>query len=344
MPGLPLRGRRPQDADRSGESEFMSMPLMPGRCREWVLALSFCGLVLLTACKRDQIDPDAPAAEPVAALRQLARHVADNDLVGYAQASVPPAQYDRLQAAWAQGRSRWPLTELPLDGQFLPMMAALSRPDAPQRLQRAFDAQIAGQAAGVRQAAHSMGLFGVQYLRNQSDYSDTERAHYTQVVDALSRWAAAAPLTDKQRARTTITLLTATARTAALSTEDQLQAAGMEGSLRRLGPFAKAFKTALASYGLSLDTALTELRGELVSQQGDTAVVRIQYPLAGEQIDAQVRMTRREGHWYVTRTLEDTDALLRAAEAAQAEHDAAKAAEAEAAAAVKDDASAPAKP
>jgi len=55
-------------------------------------------------------------------------------------------------------------------------------------------------------------------------------------------------------------------------------------------------------------------------------------------------MTRRDGHWYVTRTLEDTDALLQAADAAQAEHDARQAAEAEAAAAVKDDASASAKP
>jgi hypothetical protein len=328
----------------------MSMPLMPGRYRPWVLSLSLCGLVLLAGCKRDRIDPDAPAAEPVAALQQLVRHVADNDLLGYARASVPPAQYARLQAAWAEGHSRWPLTDLPLDGQLLPMMAALSAADAPQRLQRSFDAQIAGQATGVRQAAHSMGLFGVQYLRNQTDYSEAERAHYSQVVDVLSRWAAAAPLTDKQRARTTITLLTATARTSGLSTDAQLQAAGMEDSLRRLAPFAKAFKTALASYGLSLDAALTGMRGELVSEQGDSAVVRIQYPLAGEQIEAEVRMTRRDGHWYLARTLEETDALLQAADAAtaaataQAEHDALQAAEAEAAAAVKDGASAPAKP
>jgi hypothetical protein len=328
----------------------MSMPLMPGRYRPLVLSLSLCGLVLLSACKRDRIDPDAPAAEPVAALQQLARHVADNDLLAYAKASVPPAQYARLQAAWADGHSRWPLTDLPLDGQLLPMMAALSSPDAPQRLQRSFDTQIAGQATGVRQAAHSMGLFGVQYLRNQTDYTADERAHYSQVVDVLSRWAAAAPLTDKQRARTTITLLTATARTSGPSTDAQLQAAGMEDCLRRLGSFEKAFKTALASYGLSLDAALTGLRGELVSQEGDNAVVRIQYPLAGEQIEAQVRMTRRDGHWYLARTLEETDALLQAADAAtaaaaaQAEHDATVAAEAEAAAAVKDAAPSPAKP
>lgn len=328
----------------------MSMPLMPGRCRHWVLSLSLCAVVLLTACKRDAIDPDAPAAEPVAALQQIDRHVADNDLVGYARVSVPPRQYARLQAAWADGHSRWPLTDLPLDGQLLPMLAALSAPDAPQRLQRSFDAQIAGQATGVRQAAHSMGLFGVQYLRNQTDYSESERAHYSQVVDALSRWAAAAPLTDRQRAKTTITLLTATARSAGLSTDAQLQAAGMEETLRRLGPFARAFKTALASYGLSLDAALTGLRGEVMSQQGDTAVLRIQYPLAGEQIEAQVRMARRDGHWYLARTLEETDALLAAAdqaaaeEAAQAEHAGQLDADAEAAAQVKDGASAPAKP
>ncbi len=322
----------------------MCMPLMTGRSRQWVLSLSLCGLVLLGGCQRDRIDPDAPAPEPVAALRQLARHAADNDLLGYARASVPPAQYERLQVAWAQGHSRWPLTELPLQDQWLPMLAALSQPDAPQRLQRAFDTQLAGQASGMRQAANFIGVFGAQYLRNQNGYSDSERAHYTQVVNALSRWAAAAPLTDKQRARTTITLLTATARTTGLSTDTQLQEAGMEESLRRLGPFFKAFKTALASYGLSVDAALADLRGEVVSELGNDAVVRVQYPLAGEQIEAQVRMTRRDGRWYVARTLEDTDALLQAADAAQAEHDARQAAEAEAAVEVKDAAPAPAKP
>lgn len=325
----------------------MSMSSKSWQYRGHAFALTLCGLALLTACKGDRIDPDAPAAEPVAALQQLARHVAENDLVGYARASVPPAHYTRLDAAWAQGHSRWPLTELPLEGQLLPMLAALSQADAPQRLQRSFDTQIAGQATGVRQAAHSMGLFGVQYLRNQSDYTDAQRAHYSQVVDALSRWAAAAPLTDKQRAKTTITLLTATARTAGLSTDEQLQAAGMEGALRRLAPFFKAFKTALASYGLSLDGALTGLRGELVSLLGNDAVVRVQYPLGSEQIEAQVRMTRRDGHWYVSRTLEEADALLQAAEAAEAaeaEHDAAQAAEAEASVEVKDGARASATP
>ena len=322
----------------------MSMSLKSWQYRGHALALTLCGLALLSACKGDRIDPDAPAAEPVAALQQLARQLAENDLVGYARAAVPPAQYAQLEAAWAQGHSRWPLTELPLDGQLLPMLAALSRPDAPQRLQRSFDTQIAGQATGVRQAAHSMGLFGVQYLRNQTDYTDAQRAHYSQVVDALSRWAAAAPLTDKQRAKTTITLLTATARTTGLSSDERLQAAGMEGALRQLAPFFKAFKTALASYGLSLDGALTGLRGEVVSALGNDAVVRVQYPLGSEQIEAQVRMTRRDGHWYVTRTLEDADALLQAAQAAQAEHDASQAVEAEDAAEVKDGASAPAKP
>jgi len=322
----------------------MSMSSKSWQYRGQAMALVLCGALLLGACKGDRIDPDAPAAEPVAALQQLARHVVDNDLPGYARASVPPGDYAQLEAAWAQGHSRWPLTELPLDGQLLPMLAALSRPDAPQRLQRSFDAQIAGQAAGVRQAAHSMGLFGVQYLRNQTDYTDAQRAHYSQVVDALSKWAAAAPLTDKQRAKTTITLLTATARTTGLSTDAQLQAAGMEASLRRLAPFFKAFKTALASYGLSLDGALTGLRGEVVSQLGNDAVVRVVYPLAGEQIQAQVRMTRRDGHWYVSRTLEVAQAVLRAAQAMQAEHDARQHAEAEAAAQVKEGASAPAKP
>jgi len=58
------------------------------------------------------------------------------------------------------------------------------------------------------------------------------------------------------------------------------------------------------------------MRTGLSSQDGDHAVVHVQYPLAGHDIDLQVALQRRQGHWYLARTLAEVDAVLAAARAA----------------------------
>ena len=71
-----------------------------------------------------------------------------------------------------------------------------------------------------------------------------------------------------------------------------------------------------------LEASLAQLRTGLVEQKGDQATVRVQYPLAGKELDLEVQLQRREGHWYLARTLTEVEALLssaRAAEQARAE-------------------------
>ena len=283
----------------------------------WLL-LSLCVVGLATGCRRDTAELPGAQTGPASAVRQLARYLKDDDLVGYARAAVPPAQYTRLEAAWRAGDSRWPLSELPLHEKLPGILATLSAADAETRLQRAFKAQIAGQAAGVRQAAHSLGLFGVQYLRSQGDYSAEQRTHYVQLVTALSDWAMAAPLSDPKLAQSAIGSLTAVARATGLDSDAAFQQAGMSGSLQRLGPVLHGVKQVLASYGLSLDQSLTQLRAGLVVERGDQATVRMQYPLAGKELDIQVQMVRLDGRWYLAQTLAEVETVLAAATAAEA--------------------------
>jgi len=295
------------------------MPRRSSRSRSHLVFLSLCAVAVLAAgCRRPQEPLPGAATEPAAAVRQLVQHLHDNDLAGYARAAVPPAQYAELEAAWAQGHSRWPLDELPLHDKLPALLATLSAPDAETRLQRAFKAQLAGQAASVRQAAHSLGLFGEQYISHQGDYSDDERAHYVQLVKALSAWAQAAPLSDPKLAGSAIATLTTAARATGLDSDAALQQAGMTGSLQRLAPFVAASKQVLAGYGLSLDDSIAQLRTGLARQDGDRAVVHVQYPLAGQDIDLQVALERRQGRWYLARTLAEVDAVLAAARAAAA--------------------------
>jgi hypothetical protein len=57
----------------------------------------------------------------------------------------------------------------------------------------------------------------------------------------------------------------------------------MEGSLQQLAPFIHT-PAVLGSYGLGVDDALRSVRGELLSVEGDNALVRSGYDLAGREI------------------------------------------------------------
>ena len=282
-----------------------------GSVRSGLSCLILALAALLGGCGRPA-PPDLPgaASEPAGAVRQLAGHLRSNDLAAFARDALPPAEHARLAEAWRQDRSRWPLTELPLDDRLPAILGTLAAPGSEQRLRREFDRQFAGQDAALRDAARSLTLFGGQYLKQQGDYSAEERGHYVQVVAALGTWAGQAPLGERKHAYAAIDRLAAAARATGLASEDDLRQAGMEESLRRLGPFLAEAKAAVASYGLDLDRSLADLRTGLVEEDGDRATVRIHYPLAGSEIDTTVSLTRRDGHWYLTDYLDHAARLL----------------------------------
>ncbi|CEJ48824.1 conserved exported hypothetical protein [Xanthomonas citri pv. bilvae] len=289
----------------------MSLPTVrAGRFHSaaWLLLAALC----VSGCQRNQTAPALPGAkaEPAAAMQAMTLPLRRNDLVAYARIRVTPAQYTQLEASWCSGASRWPLTELPLPNEVGALLGSLSAPDAERRLQQAFDAQLAGQAQGIAQAAQSLGQFGVQYLRSRNDYQPEQRAHYVQLVDALSAWAATAPLADRPRAKASIADLTSAARATGITSDADLQRLGMEESLRRLGPFWETCKKVLERYDLSIDSSLYALRTGLIKQDADTAQVRLRYPLAAHDIDLNVALIKREGHWYQLQTQNEVQALL----------------------------------
>jgi hypothetical protein len=271
--------------------------------------LLVCG-VLLAACQRTPTPEAAPAAsKPAQAVRMLSRHLRDNDLQAFAHDAVPPALHTQLEAAWRDGRTRWPLDELPFDDRLPAMLRTLSAPGAESSLQRVFDKQFAGARTQIAGAAASLGVFGAQYIQQQGNYTAEERQHYAQLIQATSRWGMTAPLGDRTRAHAAIVELARAARRTGLASEADFRAAGLDDSLRRMGPLAAAFKQVLARYGLDLDASLDGMQVTLQQQTGDTARVRMRYRVGSQDIDTVVSVRRIDGRWYL-------DDYLRHAQAA----------------------------
>jgi len=292
----------------------MSARLLPSFSYRRGWSLTLCAAALLGGCVPRYGDDfkglDGPVSEPAAAIHRLAEHLRNDDLAAYAKAAIPARQYAELEQAWAQGYSRWPLTELPLSEHLPDLLASLSAENASAQLKTAFRTQIAGEAEGVRSTAQFISLWARLYLRQHEAYTPAERAHYQQIVTALTDWVQIAPLTDPWRANTVIARLTAAARSTSLNSDQALQKTGMSLSLIRLRPSFSAFKQALAEYGLSLNDTLSGLRTELIQQIDNQATVRVRYPLAGQNIDFQIKMEQRNGRWYPAQTLSEVDSLL----------------------------------
>jgi hypothetical protein len=258
------------------------------------------------------------ASTPARAVRILTRHLRDNDLEAFARDAVPPPLHRQLEAAWADGRTRWPLQELPFANRLPSMIASLSAPDAPVRLQQVFDQQFARQDRQIHGAVASLGVFGVQYVHERGNFSSDEREHYVQLMQAMASWGRQAPMGDAALARRAIAGLTVAARATGLASPDDFRAAGMAASLQRMGRFQAAFKHALAGYGLDLDADLDGMEASLQQQTGDSARVRMRYRLAGHPIDTVVTVRRVEGRWYVEDFLRHAEAAVAAPEVAVA--------------------------
>jgi hypothetical protein len=268
-------------------------------------------LGLLVACKRDAAPPMAGTnTRPAQAVRLLASRLRANDLVGFTRAAVPPALHQRLDAGWRDGRSRWPLDEAPLDERLPAMLAALSAPGSEARLQATFDRQFARADKELKAAAVSLGMFGMQYVRSEGDYSDAEREHHLQDIAALSRWGMTAPLADPPRARATIGQLAKAARSTGIDADEDFAKLGMEASLARLGPFLATLKQGFARYGLDLDATLDQVQATLLEQTGDSARVRLRYRLGDGEVDTVLALQRIDGHWYLRDYLRNAEASL----------------------------------
>lgn len=268
-------------------------------------ALMLVAAIAAASCQRAPAPVIQPTpTEPTQAVDQLIRDLRQNQLVAYARHAVPPELHARLDLAWKEGRTRWPLTELPLDDRLPAFVTALSAPDAEKQLLAVYRRQFSGASAELRSAAATLGLFATQYLRSEGDYSADERAHYVQLVGAIGRWGQRAPLGDLQRARQSIPLLVAAARQTGLAGgPERFQQLGMEPSLDRLGPFFARFKDVLRTYSLDVDAGLASARTTLIERDGDHARVRLQYTLAGQAIEAELAVERFDGHWYLTDAL-----------------------------------------
>jgi hypothetical protein len=276
---------------------------MTRRLPAWAL-LALLSLVLLGACRRDPPPAEAVTApgDPVAAVEGLADALRDNDLVRWSRLRLPPDLHARTEQLWVR---RQQLAEPPTAEdaeEYRKVMARLAAPDAETALLRdlepklrKFEGEIAGQWPLMQATAT---IFLNAAIQANAELSDLQKAHGTDVAATLLDWAQPALFTDRARARQAIAALSRTARELDLPTLEQARALPMLPALEKGGIAAKGIKEAAKAYGLDFDRSLEGVEAELVSSEGDTATVKVTYPLLDRTHSFEMDMVRVDGRWY----------------------------------------------
>ena len=287
---------------------------MTRRISAWALLALLSLALALGACRKDSPDAAQAPGDPVAAVEGLAKALRDNDLVRYSQLSLPPDLHARTESLW----NRRVAEAGPVDdadaAEYDKLMARLTAPQAEAELMRdlepklaKLEVEIAGQWPMMQATAM---IFLNAAIQANTELSAEEKAHGNEVVAGLMAWAQPSLFTDRARARTAVAALVQTAGELDLPTLAQARALPMVPAMEKGGIALAGIKRVTLAYGLDLDRALDGVKAELVSAQGDTARVKVSYPLLDETVSFEMEMIRRGDGWYSAQSVRDAEAEL----------------------------------
>lgn len=268
----------------------------------WRIALAGVLAVTLVGCGKKDVDEIPAVLEsitPALAVEQSAALVRANDLGGLFAHMLPPAELEQVKAHWRDGQE---MPDAEQREQFAQMMAQLNSPQAEELLWQQIEPQLRRYDEQYRAQLPVFVEMGRGWLRamlaESEDATEAEKRHAMEVVDALAEWLRNTPFGDRELMRETIGIIVATARDLDLHDLEQVRALEFDESMDKASQVFAASKQVLALYGLSIDRMLDSVQATTVSEDGDHAVVRVDYRLLDVPLTHEMAMERIDGRWY----------------------------------------------
>jgi hypothetical protein len=276
--------------------------------------LAFAGLTALSlaACQKEETAGESPAvtaeatANPADAISATAAKLKQGDVLAVIQMSVPPKHYDRMKAEWKAKVESDPVTDEDRV-EFAAMMEKLTASDAETKLFAEAEPELAKfetEMAAQMPLMIGMGQgFAMQAIQANEKLSEAQKKQAGDVVGAVSGWLQGVQFADRELAKQAIGKVAATARSLELKTLDEARALDFEPAMAKAG---------VAFNGLKLDETFDSVKTELVSQEGDTAKVKVNYQIFNQPLAFETDMVQIEGRWYGKDTVDQLEKELNA--------------------------------
>lgn len=272
-----------------------------------VLACASLFALALTACQKEDAAGETPAAQakatsnPADAITAAARKLKEGDVLAVVQLSVPPARYEKLKTEWKAKMAEDPPSEED-KLEFQGMMAKLTAPDAENAMMieaepdlAKFDTEIAPQLPmwiGMGQG------FAMQSVNANPDMTAEQKKQAGDVITAMVAWLQGVKLSDRALVRQAVGEAVSTARALDIKTLDEVRALEFEPAMAKFGVAFEGVKGILKVYGLDLNQTFDSVKASVVSETGDTAKVKVDYTLFGQQLSTVSDMVKIDDRWY----------------------------------------------
>lgn len=258
-------------------------------------------------------------ATPDAAVRGSITLLQAGDFKGMWKHNLPAADYAALRTGWSQHAGVVPTISAEDRARFNFAVHELTAPNAQANLYAALAPQLAAFDRQYHDQLPVMIKLGGAVLKNGLEQNPrldaAQKAQAAGLIDALTPWAAQAPWFDPTTAQRAVRVLVATARGLNLQSPEDLRDADFDTTMARLNLGYRGLKRLFGLYGLPLDTALDSARVSTVSNDGNQAVVRVDYTLLGKPLSTETTLVQEGGRWYSAALI---DAARRAAAPASA--------------------------
>lgn len=282
--------------------------------RPLAVALLGAGLATsLIACKKEEPAANKPAATsvaattPTAAVDALVAGLKSGDVKALVETMIPPTELEKVRKEWKERQQRPIKPEEAKE--FAENMAKLTAPGAEDQMfaelkpkLAEFDQQYGAQMpmwVGIGQN------FVNEAIKNNKELTPEQRDQATQTVNGLAKWAMETKFTDEARAKQAIALLCAGAREMNLKSLDEARKLDFDQALGKMSIALRQSKKLFEVYGLSMDQVLGTVKSEVVSQDANSAKVKISYTVFGIAVTGENEMVQENGRWYGKKFLED---------------------------------------
>lgn len=267
------------------------------------LAVSALFAASLVACSSSEApqDPAKATQDPAGAISASAQALKTGDILQTVRLVLPEDKFAEAKAKYEEGLKANPPSDED-KAQFAEAIAKFTADGAEDALMAELEPQLAmfdTQYAAQMPMMIGMGRgFAAQAIQQDATLTAEQKTEATAAIDALGNWLSGVKLSDRALVRQAVGEAVATARALKMSSLDELQTMSFEDMLGKAGVAFNGLKKIFKVYGFDLDATLDSMKTEIVSQEGDTAKVKVSYTLFGQNLSSQSEMMKVGERWY----------------------------------------------
>lgn len=256
-------------------------------------------LLLLGACRAPWDQAKADQAERDA--REILLTLQKPDMTSYRELSLPPPEWQTLQAQWPQIRQKMAL-DASEQKNFDKWLLRLTEPQAEAHLERDFKVKIKPLKAEIddkwplMQASLTLLLQG--WIDSNQQLSQSEKAHGKSLIKAIIEQMPAEWLLDAELRQRAFNQMVAIARDSGISNYQDYSSMGFDDFHGRLSIFLEGLKELGKVYGLDWNADQARLQVKTIKQSGNTATVKVRYPLGKKWVEFPMDLIESDGHWH----------------------------------------------